>query len=80
MDTAPAPKAALHDAIAVALATLALAASAVIHQLMTTSLRPSMLLAFAIWPILTGVPAFLVAYFAAAVLGRKDQRTTQAAS
>jgi hypothetical protein len=66
---------ALHTAVAVALASLALAGSAVAHQLTTTRLRPSMLLAFAVWPILTGVPAFLVALGAGAALGRGAQRT-----
>jgi len=70
----PSARVALHAAVAVALATLALAISAVIHQLMASPPRPSMLLAFAIWPILTGVPSFLVAFGVAAVLARKDQR------
>ena len=76
----PVSRAALHAAVAVALATFALAAIAVIRQLMTSSLRPSMVLAFAIWPILTGIPAFLVAWGVGAVLERAGKSSTQAPS
>jgi hypothetical protein len=64
--------AALHPALAVALATFVLSASAVIHQVMASTMRPGLLLAFGIWPILTGVPAFLVALAAGALLRYKD--------
>ena len=60
--------AALHTAAAVALATFVLAGNAVAHQLRTGSPRPTMLLAFAIWPILTFIPAFAVAWVASRVL------------
>ena len=75
-----AANAALHTAMAVALATFVLAASAVVHQFTSSgSLRGSMILAFAVWPILTGIPAFLVAFSVGALLrlmsGRAPQST-----
>lgn len=66
----PARRAALHTAAAVALATLVLAGSAVVRQAMMSTLRPSMLLAFAVWPVLTGVVSFLVALGVVALLAR----------
>ena len=62
---------ALHAAISVALGALGLAAAANIHARMTgTGNQRLLALALMIWPIMTGVPAFLVAFAAAAVLAR----------
>ena len=57
-------------AAAVALATLVLAGVAVFRQAMASTLSPSMVIAFVVWPILTGVPAFLVALAGSAWLRR----------
>ena len=62
---------ALHAAMAVALGGFGLAAAANIHAVRQgTGNQRLLALAFVIWPILTGVPAFLVALVAAAVLAR----------
>jgi disulfide bond formation protein DsbB len=64
-------QAALHAAIAVALGGFSLAAAANIHALREGSAyRTSLGLALVIWPIMTGVPAFVVAFVAAAGLAR----------
>lgn len=53
---------ALHVAAAVALGAFGLAAAANIHALRTgTGNRRLLILALVIWPLITGVPAFLVA-------------------
>ena len=61
---------ALHAAIAVALGGLLLAVAATVHKMMVPSHNPywRFLVALAVWPIITGLPAFLVALAAAAVL------------
>jgi len=65
------PAKALHAAIAVALGAFLLALSANIHDLGSASgYRPRMLIALVAWPLLTAVPAFLVALAVAAVLAR----------
>ena len=62
---------ALHTALAVALGAFALAVAGALHSLLTTSaIRLSWLLAFVAWPLVTAVPAFLVALVAGAVLAR----------
>ena len=62
---------ALHAAIAVAFGAFALALAANIHDLGSASgYRPRMLIALVAWPLLTAVPAFLVAFAVAAVLAR----------
>ena len=62
---------ALHAAISVALGALALAATANIHALTAgTGNRRLLALALVIWPMITGVPAFVVALVAVAVLAR----------
>lgn len=67
--------AALHVAVAVAIGALALAVAGMIHSLSTTSaIRPVWLLALVIWPAVTAIPAFLVAFAAGAVLRRLPQR------
>jgi len=58
-----------HASMAVAVGAFALALKANIHDLGSASgYRPRMLIALAIWPLLTGVPAFIVALVAAAGL------------
>ena len=63
---------ATHVALAVAFGAFALAVSANIHELWSAAgYRPRLLVALPVWPILTGVPAFIVALIAAAVLNFK---------
>jgi hypothetical protein len=65
--------AALHVAFAVALGAFGLAVGANIHSLAAGSVnqhRQLLLLSLAIWPVITALPAFLVALGASAVLGR----------
>jgi hypothetical protein len=59
-----APRAvALHAAFAAALGALGLAVVGALHSLWTTSaVRPVWFLAFVLWPIITGLPAFVVAF------------------
>lgn len=70
--TAPG-RAAVRVALAVALGAFGLAVSATIHSLLVASTgqhRRRVLLALAIWPIITGLPAFVVALAATAMLSR----------
>ena len=63
---------ALHAAVAVAIGAIGLALAGMIHSLSTgAALRPAWLLALVLWPAITAVPAFLVAFAVAAVLGRR---------
>jgi hypothetical protein len=65
---------ATHVAIAVAMAAFGLALMANINDLSSPSgYRPRMLVALPAWPLLTGVPAFIVALIVTAglTLGRK---------
>jgi len=63
---------ATHVSLAVAFGAFALALSANLHDLWSAAgYRPRMLVALPVWPILTGVPAFIVALIAAAVLNFK---------
>jgi hypothetical protein len=58
-----------HASIAVALGAFALALKANIHDLGSASgYRPRMLIALVAWPLVTGVPAFIVALVVAAGL------------
>ena len=67
---------ATHVSLAVACGAFALALSANIHDLGSAAgYRLRLLVALPVWPILTGVPAFIVALVAAAVLNFK-RRTT----
>ena len=61
---------ALHAAMAVALGAFMLAVSATVHSVMIASHAPHWryLLALVLWPIVTALPAFLVALVAGAVL------------
>ena len=61
-----------HASVAVALGAFGLALVANIHDLGSASgYRPRMLIALVAWPLLTAVPAFVVALLVAAVLGAK---------
>ena len=61
----------LHAAASVALGAFALAGAANIHALTAgTGNQRLLTLALVIWPIITGLPAFVVAWAAAAVLAR----------
>ena len=61
-------RSALHAALAVALGAFGLALAATAHAVATASFRGAFAIALVAWPILTGVPAFLVALAAAAGL------------
>jgi hypothetical protein len=61
-----------HASVAVAFGAFALALAANIHDLGSASgYRPRMLIALVGWPLLTAVPAFIVALVVTAVLGLK---------
>jgi hypothetical protein len=69
--------AALHVALAAALGALGLAMGAIVHSLsVTTTSRHQRLLLIALvaWPVITGVPAFLVGLGASGLLGRLSRR------
>lgn len=57
-----------YAALAVALGGFGLAAAATVHALASSSFRVAYVIALAAWPMLLGVPAFLVALAAAAGL------------
>jgi len=63
---------ALHAAMAVALGAFLLAVAATIHKIIVASDTPywRFMLALLVWPIITALPAFLVALAAAAVLSK----------
>jgi len=63
---------ALHAAMAVAVGAFLLAIAATVHKSMVVSHAPysRFLLALVVWPIVTALPAFLVAFVAGAVLAR----------
>ncbi|MEO8562279.1 MAG: hypothetical protein ABI601_09410 [bacterium] len=62
---------ATHAAIAVAIAAAALALAATLQDLAGGHpVRPVMLLAIVLWPVLLAIPAFVVAFAASAVLAR----------
>ena len=64
-----------HASVGVAFGAFALALAANIHDLGSASgYRPRMLIAFVAWPLLTAVPAFIVALVVAAGLGLKRLR------
>ena len=68
--------AALHVAVAVGIGGFALAVAATVHSLFVTPNyeRSRFILALVVWPIITGVPAFLVALAATAVLARLSRK------
>ena len=64
-----------HASVAVALGAFALALVANVHDLGSASgYRPRMLIALVAWPLLTAVPAFIVALAVAAGFGVKRPR------
>lgn len=71
----PARTTAWHASVAAGFGGLAIALSANVHEISSAAdYRPRMLVALVAWPLLTGVPAFLIARIAAAVLGRRHAR------
>jgi hypothetical protein len=69
---------ALHVSASVSLGALALAVAANIHALRAgTGNQRLLTLALVIWPIITGVPAFIVALVAAALLARLRLKHTE---
>ena len=66
-------RAALHVALAVALGAFGLGVAATIHSLSVVSTnqhRRLLLVALVVWPLITGLPAFLVGLGASEVLAR----------
>lgn len=64
-----------HAALAVALGAFGLAVAGALRSLLTTStMQLSWLLAFVVWPLVTAVPAFLVALVAGTLLARFPRR------
>lgn len=69
------PRSAWHVALAVACGAFLLALVVNLHDLGSGApLRPRMLFALITWPLVTAVPAFLVALAMAAVLGARRPR------
>jgi uncharacterized protein (DUF486 family) len=67
---------ALHASLAVALGAFALAIAANVHGVWVgSSHQRALVFALIAWPLLTGVPAFLVALVAAAGLGLRGRST-----
>ena len=67
------PRAAWHVALAVALGAFGLAVAATIHSLSVVSThqhRRLLLVALVVWPIMTGLPAYLVGLGVSEVLAR----------
>jgi hypothetical protein len=67
---------ALHSAAAVALGAFLLATAATVRSAVSASHAPywRFLLALVVWPVITGVPAFVVALVAGAALARLPRR------
>lgn len=77
----PPVKTALPNALAVALGGFLLAAAATVHSLSAGVGRlGAYAVALVAWPVLVGVPAFLVALAAAALLGRASRARAQSQS
>jgi hypothetical protein len=70
----PPGSAAVHVALGAAIGAFGLAAAATIHALATGNYRAAYLLSLVAWPAITGLPAFLVALGAGAMLGRLSRR------
>ena len=69
--------AALHVALAAALGALGLAVGAIIHSLSATTTNQHqrlLLVALVAWPVITGVPAFLIGLGASGLLARLSRR------
>ena len=66
---------ALHVALGAAVGAFGLAAAAIVHSLLTGTGNLRLLrLALLIWPLITGVPAYVVAFVFTAVLFRVRRR------
>jgi hypothetical protein len=66
---------ALHVALGAAVGAFGLAAAAIVHSLLTGTGNLRLLrIALVIWPLITGVPAFLVALILTALLARLPLR------
>jgi len=62
---------ALHVALGAAVGAFGLAAAATVRSLLTGTGNPRLLrIALLVWPVITGVPAFVVALVLSSVLGR----------
>jgi len=61
---------ALHVAMAVAVGAFGLAVAATVHSLFTAHYRPGYLVALVAWPVITALPALLLALAASALLAR----------
>ena len=63
---------ALHVAMAVGIGAFGIAVSALVHSFFVTPNYPRsrLLLALVLWPVITGVPAFMVAWVATAIMAR----------
>lgn len=75
-----APRAAAwHASLGVAIGGFGIAAAANIHELMSAhAYRPLLAVALVAWPVLTALPAFVVAYAGAAIVARlKPHRSTE---
>ena len=70
---------ALHVALAAALGAFLLAAAATLHAMRGTPRAPYWLylLALVLWPLMTGVPAFVVAFVGAKVLALASPRASR---
>jgi hypothetical protein len=67
---------ALHAALAVALGAFGLAVAGMLHsQSPGSAIRPSWLLALVLFPAITAIPAFLVAFVAGTLLTRLPRRS-----
>jgi hypothetical protein len=69
--------AALHVALAVALGAFGLAVGAIVHSLSVTTTpqhQRLLLIALVAWPVIVGVPAFLVGLVASRLLARLSRR------
>ena len=66
---------ALHVSVAVGVGALLLAVAAMVHNiaLKGTAVVPGWLISLVAWPLLTGIPAFLVTLVGARVLARRDK-------
>jgi hypothetical protein len=73
-------RSALHTSLAVAFGALALAAAGPVRSHWGTDSQQRTLIALLLWPVLTGLPSFLVALGAGAVLDRVLGRAPSASS
>jgi peptidoglycan/LPS O-acetylase OafA/YrhL len=72
----PSRRAAWHAAAGAALGGFAIALAANLHELGSdSSYRPRLLVALAVWPLLTGLPAFLLAKITVLILERAWRRS-----